>query len=263
MAGSGKIPVATTFAVFAAGRAFDQLRQSVALQHANVKVVASHAGLTVGEDGKSAQALEDLALMCSLLGFNVVVPADSVEAAQATAVAVATDGPFYIRTGRPAVPFVYDPSHKFVLGKAFQHRDGADVTLIACGIMVKAAIDAGEALAKEGIQARVLNMATLAPLDEAAILAAANDTGAIEHTGAAGIRGGEGPLRPVGQARRAAEGVRPDRRRHRGRRQEGRGPQAQVTDRWLRFDRPPLCGRSSFVRCAGIPIRLACALSCR
>ena len=179
LAAAGKIPVATTFAVFAAGRAFDQLRQSVALQHANVKVVASHAGLTVGEDGKSAQALEDLALMCSLLGFNVVVPADSVEAAQATAVAVATDGPFYIRTGRPAVPFVYDPSHKFVLGKAFQHRDGADVTLIACGIMVKAAIDAGEALAKEGIQARVLNMATLAPLDEAAILAAANDTGAI------------------------------------------------------------------------------------
>ncbi len=179
LAASGKIPVATTFAVFAAGRAFDQLRQSVAIPHANVKVVASHAGLTVGEDGKSAQALEDLALICSLIGFNVVVPADAVEAAQATAVAVATQGPFYVRTGRAALPFLYDASHQFTLGKADQLRDGADVTIIACGIMVKAAVDAAEALAKDGIQARVLNMATLAPLDEAAILKAATDTGAI------------------------------------------------------------------------------------
>lgn len=179
LAACGKVPFATTFAVFAAGRAFDQLRMSVAQPHLNVKVVASHAGLTVGEDGKSAQALEDLALVCSLIGFNVVVPADAVETAQATAVAATTEGPFYIRTGRPNLPFVYDAGHRFTLGKADQLRDGSDVTIIACGIMVKAALDAAEALGREGIQARVLNMATLQPLDEAAILAAATDTGAI------------------------------------------------------------------------------------
>ena len=179
LAACGKIPFATTFAVFAACRAFDQLRMSVAQPHLNVKVVASHAGLTVGEDGKSAQALEDLALMTSLVGFNVIVPADGVEAAQATAVATATQGPFYIRTGRAVLPFVYDPSYQFTLGKAHQLREGRDVTIIACGVMVQAALDAAAQLAAGGVQARVLNMATLQPLDEAAVLAAAEETGAI------------------------------------------------------------------------------------
>lgn len=179
LAACGKVPVATTFAVFVAGRAFDQLRMSVAQPHLNVKVVASHAGLTVGEDGKSAQALEDLALVCSLQGVRVVVPADAVEAAQATAVLVATDGPCYLRTGRPPVPLVYDRTYRFTLGRAHQLRDGSDVTIIACGVMVKAALDAADQLAAEGLQARVLNMATLVPLDEGAVLRAAAETGAI------------------------------------------------------------------------------------
>lgn len=191
LAACGKIPVATTFAVFATSRAYDQLRVAIAQPHLNVKIVASHSGLTVGEDGKSAQAIEDLALVCALPGFTVVVPADSVEAAQATAVAVATEGPFYIRTSRPATPFIYGPDYQFQLGVAHQLREGHDATIIACGVMVKAALEAAEAVAAQGISVRVLNMATLAPLDTEAILAAAAETGAIvtaeEHLAQGGL----------------------------------------------------------------------------
>ena len=191
LAAAGKVPVATTFAVFATSRAFDQLRVSIAQPHLNVKIVASHSGMTVGEDGKSAQAIEDLALVCALPGFNVVVPADSVETAQATAVAVNTNGPFYIRTSRPATPFIYDPEHRFQLGKADQLREGKDATVIACGVMVKAALDAADLLAGQGVSVRVLNMSTLAPLDTEAILAAAEETGAIvtaeEHLAQGGL----------------------------------------------------------------------------
>lgn len=176
---NGKVPVATTFAVFASGRAFDQLRVAVAQPHLNVKVVGSHSGLTVGEDGKSAESIEDLALMCSLVGFNVIVPADAVQTAQATAVAVATEGPFYIRTSRAVMPLVYGPDYQFVHGKADQLRQGGDATVIACGVMVKAALDAAELLAAKGTHVRVLNMASLAPLDEEAVRAAADETGAI------------------------------------------------------------------------------------
>lgn len=179
LAAAGKIPVATTFAVFATGRAFDQIRVGIAQPHLNVKIVASHAGLTVGEDGKSAQALEDLALMTSLPGFTVIVPSDAVETAQAVEAAILTDGPFYIRTSRPAIPVINDPRTPFVIGKARQLRDGHDLTIIANGILVKEAIDAARTLERDGISARVLNMATVKPLDWRAVIRAVRETGAI------------------------------------------------------------------------------------
>jgi transketolase len=179
LAAAGKIAFASTFAVFMPGRCFDQIRVSVAQPGLNVKLVASHAGISVGEDGISAHAIEDLALMSSLPGFRVIVPADVVEAAQAVEAAARSDGPFYIRTGRPKVPVIYDESYQFRLGKAHQLRPGKDVTVIAMGIMVKAALDAAALLEEDGIDCRVLNMATLRPLDRDAIVAAAQETGAI------------------------------------------------------------------------------------
>lgn len=179
LAASGKIPVATTFAVFATGRAFDQIRIGIAQPHLNVKIVASHAGLTVGEDGKSAQALEDLALMTSLPGFTVVVPSDALETAQVLTAAIATKGPFYIRTSRPATPILTDPDVPFVLGRARTMRRGSDLTIIAIGVMVAPALEAAARLAEQGIEARVLNMATIKPLDRMAVVRAAYQTGAI------------------------------------------------------------------------------------
>jgi len=179
LAAAGKIAFCSTFGVFMPGRCFDQIRVSVAQTGLNVKMVASHGGISVGEDGISAQAIEDLALMCSLNGVHVIVPADVIEAAQAIEAAARTPGPFYIRTGRPKVPVIYDGTYRFALGKAHELRAGRDVTLIANGIMVKAALDAAETLARDGIDARVLNMATLRPLDEDAIARAARETGAI------------------------------------------------------------------------------------
>ncbi len=179
LAAAGKIAFCSTFAVFMPGRCFDQIRVSVAQTGLNVKMVASHGGISVGEDGISAQAVEDLSLMCALNGVNVLVPADIVEARQAIELAARTDGPFYIRTGRPKIPVLYDDSYQMQLGKANMLRDGSDVAIIACGLMVGRALDAADALANEGISCRVLNMATLKPLDEDAIVAAARDTGAI------------------------------------------------------------------------------------
>lgn len=179
LAAAGKIAFCSTFGVFLPGRCFDQIRISVAQTGLNVKMVASHAGVSVGEDGISAHAIEDLALMCSLAGVNVIVPADVVEARQAVEVAARTSGPFYIRTGRPKIPVIYDDSYRFQLGKAHLLRDGRDTTIIAAGIMVKPAVDAAATLAQDGIDCRVLNMATLRPLDEAAIVAAARETGAV------------------------------------------------------------------------------------
>lgn len=179
LAAAGKIAFCSTFGVFMPGRCFDQIRVSVAQTGLNVKMVASHGGISVGEDGISAQAIEDLALVCSLVGVHVIVPADVIEAAQAIEAAARTPGPFYIRTGRPKVPVIYDETYRFALGKAHELRAGRDVTLIANGIMVKAALDAAETLARDGIDARVLNMATLRPLDEDAIVRAARETGAI------------------------------------------------------------------------------------
>lgn len=179
LASSGKIPFANTFAVFATSRAFDQLRVSIAQPKANVKIVASHAGLTVGEDGKSAQALEDIALTCALPGFTVIVPSDPIETIQAVEAAYRIQGPVYIRCGRSVVPFIYDADYRFKPGVAHQLRDGSDATIIAYGVMVKAALDAAESLAKDGVKCRVLNMATVKPLDTEAVIRAARETGAI------------------------------------------------------------------------------------
>ncbi len=179
LAAAGKVAFCSTFGVFLPGRCFDQIRVSVAQTGLNVKMVASHGGISVGEDGISAQSLEDLALICSLPGVQVIVPADVEEARQAIETAARTPGPFYIRTGRPKIPVIYDETYRFQLGKAHLLRPGSDVTVIALGIMVQRALDAATALEQEGIDCRVLNMATLRPLDEEAIVAAARATGAI------------------------------------------------------------------------------------
>jgi transketolase len=169
---------ASTFAVFAE-HAYDQLRMSIAQPNLNVKVVVSHGGVTVGEDGASAQSIEDIAVFSSLLNFRVLVPADVVEAAAAIEVAARTPGPFLIRTGRSKERVIYTDGPRFQLGKADRVREGSDVTIIAAGLMVVRALDAAATLAHEGIDARVLNLASVRPLDEDALLAAARDTGAI------------------------------------------------------------------------------------
>jgi transketolase len=178
LASSGKIAFASTFAVFAPGRCFDQIRMSIAQPQLNVKIVATHGGITVGEDGSSHQSVEDLALICSLPGFNVIVPADAIETAQAVEAAVTTHGPFYIRLCRPKSQLIYNEDYRFRLGKAVTLKKGKDATIIAIGLMVKEALEAAQSLRGEGIDCRVLNMPTLKPIDEAAIIKAA-ETGAI------------------------------------------------------------------------------------
>jgi len=179
LAASGKTVFASTFAVFAPGRCFDQIRMSVAQPGLNVKIVTSHGGITVGEDGTSHHAIEDLALACSFPGFNVVVPADAAEVAQAVRAAAETYGPFYIRLTRPKTPLVYPPDYQFNLGKAATLRKGKDVTVIGIGIMVAFALEAAQNLARDGIDCRVLSMSTLKPLDEDTVVKAARETGAI------------------------------------------------------------------------------------
>jgi len=179
LAASGKLPFASTFAVFAPGRCFDQIRMSIAQPGLNVKLVTSHGGISVGEDGTSHHSIEDLALIGSLPGFTVIVPADAIETAQAVRTAAASYGPFYIRLCRPKVPPVYTEGYRFNLGKAVIMRQGRDVTIIAIGLMVAAALEAAKNLRREGIDCRVLNMSTLKPIDEAAITQAAAETGAI------------------------------------------------------------------------------------
>ena len=179
LAASSKIPFASTFAVFAPGRCFDQIRMSIAQPRLNVKLVSTHGGISVGEDGTSHQSVEDLALICSLPGFTVIVPADAIETVQALRVAAATYGPFYIRICRPKVPLVYSEDYRFNLGKAVTMRQGKDVTVIAIGIMVAAALEAAGNLEQKGIDCHVLNMPTLKPIDEVAIIKAAAETGAI------------------------------------------------------------------------------------
>jgi transketolase len=178
LATMGYVVFASTFAVFAE-HAYDQLRMSIAQPNLNVKVVVSHGGVTVGEDGASAQSVEDIAVFSSLLNFRVILPADVVEASAAIEVAARTPGPFLIRTGRSKERVIYTDGPRFRLGEADCLRDGSDVTIIAAGLMVARALDAATALANEGIEARVLNLSTVRPLDEAALLAAARDTGAI------------------------------------------------------------------------------------
>ena len=178
LAASGKIPFASTFAVFAPGRCFDQIRMSIAQPGLNVKLVTTHGGISVGEDGTSHHCIEDLSLICSLPGFTVIVPADAIETAQAVRVAATSYGPFYIRLCRPKVPLVHNEDYRFNLGKAVTMRQGKDATIIAIGLMVSAALEAADNLKREGIDCRVLNISTLKPIDEAAIIRAA-ETGAI------------------------------------------------------------------------------------
>lgn len=179
LAFSGKIPFANTFAVFGTGRPFDQIRVGIAQPKANVKIVCTHSGITVGEDGISAQSIEDIALMCALPGFTVIVPADAPEAAQAVREAARIEGPFYIRLSRSATPVIHGEGFQFKVGKADVMRSGSDVTIVACGVMVASALEAAEGLKAEGLECRVLNMATLQPLDEDAITRAARETGGI------------------------------------------------------------------------------------
>ncbi len=179
LAASGKIPFASTFAVFAPGRCFDQIRMSVAQPKLNVKIVVTHGGITVGEDGISHQAIEDLSLACSLPGMTVIVPADAVETVQAVRTAAAFNGPVYMRLPRMKLPVIFPDDYKFQLGKANILRDGKDATVIAIGVMVAPALEAADRLKQEGINIRVLNMATLQPIDEPAIIKAAAETGVI------------------------------------------------------------------------------------
>lgn len=179
MAFSGKTVFASTFAMFAAGRAYEIIRNSIGYPHANVKICATHAGITVGEDGASHQCVEDLALMSVIPGMTVVHPADGVSADRLLRQVVAMDGPVYMRLGRLAVPVVYSEDTDIVLGKANIVREGRDHTVIACGLMVNEALQAAEILAAEGISVRVLDMHTIKPIDEEAIVKAAQDTKSI------------------------------------------------------------------------------------
>lgn len=191
LAASGKTVFASTFAVFVVCRCFDQLRLCISQPNLNVKVVATHGGITVGEDGISHQAIEDLALCCALPSFTVVVPADAIETAEAVRAAAGTYGPFYIRLSRPKTPIVYPEGYRFTLGKAVTMRQGKDATIIATGIMVAKALGVADILAREGIDCRVINVHTVKPLDEAAIVSAASETGAIvvteEHLAQGGL----------------------------------------------------------------------------
>ena len=194
LAASGKIPFVSTFAVFGVGRPFDQLRVLVSQPRLNLKLVCTHSGILTGEDGMSAHGIEDLALTCSLDGFHVVVPSDAEEASQAVRVAAQTEGPFYIRLSRATTPVVHDPSYRFNLGRSEIIRQGSDLTIIATGTMVSVSLDSADLLAQSGIQARVVNMHTLKPADEATILAAARETGAIVTAEEHYIHGGLGSI---------------------------------------------------------------------
>jgi len=180
LASSGKMSLISSFAAFITCNAYDQLRMSVAYPHLNVKVVGSHAGVSIGEDGASQMGIEDVSLACSLPGFVVIVPADEGSTKAATRAMLEYKGPVYFRVGRPDVPKIYTGEKApFTIGKANTLRDGTDVTLIANGLMVAPALDAAETLAAEGVNARVLDMHTVKPIDRDALRKAAEETGAL------------------------------------------------------------------------------------
>ena len=176
---SGKIPFASTFAMFAAGRSFDQVRNSIGYPHANVKIGATHGGITVGEDGATHQCLEDFALMRTIPGMTVMSPADAVEARLMVKAAIEMEGPVYMRFGRAAVPVVFDENYKFEIGRGVKLVDGTDVSIIANGIEVPEAIKAAEMLKAEGISASVINMATIKPIDRDLVIEEAKRCGCI------------------------------------------------------------------------------------
>ncbi len=179
IAATGKKVICSSFAMFAAGRAFEQIRNSVGYPHLNVIIAATHAGISVGEDGATHQCNEDIALMRTIPGMTIINPADETEAKKAVYAAMEHDGPIYMRFGRLAVPVVFDDDYKFEIGKGVELREGNDVTIIATGLMVKEALEAHDLLKAEGINARVINMATIKPLDTEIVLKAAKETGAI------------------------------------------------------------------------------------
>ena len=190
---SGKIPFASTFAMFAAGRSYEQIRNSIGYPHTNVKIGATHAGITVGEDGATHQCNEDIALMRTIPGMTILNPADAVEARLAVEAAIKMQGPCYLRFGRMAVPVIFDKDYKFEIGRGVKLADGTDVSLIATGIEVEQALAARELLAAEGISASVVNIHTIKPLDEDLVVAEAQKTGAVvtceEHSIIGGLGG--------------------------------------------------------------------------
>lgn len=193
LAAAGKIPFASTFAVFASGRAFEQIRNSIAYTKLNVKIGASHAGITVGEDGGSHQSVEDIAIMRSLPNMTVFVPADAAETAGAVKAAAEINGPVYIRLGRAGVPSLHGDDFVFEPGKAVVMREGSDVTIVATGIMVSVAMEAAGTLAGQGIDAGVINIHTIKPLDVETLVKAAGKTGTVvtveEHSVIGGLGG--------------------------------------------------------------------------
>lgn len=191
---AGYVPFAASFAEFVSGRVYDQVRQEVAYGRTNVKLASSHAGVTLGEDGATHQAMEDVALMRALPGMTVLVPCDYNQTVQATLAAARYEGPVYLRFGRPSVPNFTDPDEPFEIGKVYNLNPGSDVTLIANGLLVWEALKAAEALEAEGISAEVLNVATVKPLDSAAILASVGKTGCAVVAEEHGMAGGLGEL---------------------------------------------------------------------
>lgn len=191
-AAAGKVPFASAFAVFATGRAYDQIRNSICYPRLNVKIAATHAGITVGEDGGSHQALEDINLMRGLPNMTVLVPADGPEAKNAVKAAAEYEGPVYIRLGRSGVPTITDADAPFVIGKGRVMREGSDVTLIGCGMMVAKALEAADALAEEDVSAAVIDMSTIKPIDRELIVEWAKKTGAIVTAEEHNIIGGLG-----------------------------------------------------------------------
>ncbi len=189
----GKIVFASSFALFATGRPWEQIRNTVAYSNLNVKIVASHGGISVGADGSSHQSLEDIAIMRAIPNMKVIVPCDANESHNAVLAAAAAPGPFYIRLGREKVPMITDPKHKFRVGKAEALRDGDDVTIIACGMMVDAALKAADILEKDGLKASVIDMHTIKPVDTETIMKYARKTGCIvtaeEHSIIGGLGG--------------------------------------------------------------------------
>ena len=191
---TGKIPFMSSFAMFAAGRAFEQVRNSIGYPHLNVKIGATHAGITVGEDGATHQCNEDIALMRTIPGMVVMCPADDVEAKAAVRAAVEYDGPVYIRFGRAAVPVINDtPDYKFEIGKGTVVREGTDVTIVATGLCVSSALEAADMLAEDGIEAKVINIHTIKPIDSDLLVEAAKETGKVvtveEHSIIGGLGG--------------------------------------------------------------------------
>ncbi len=192
IAATGMIPFASTFAMFAAGRAFEQVRNSIGYPHLNVKIGATHAGISVGEDGASHQCLEDLALMRTIPGMVVMCPADDVEARLAVKAAIEHEGPVYLRFGRAAVPVINSEDYSFEIGKGKVLREGKDVTIVANGLCVSNSLAAAEMLAKDGIDAEVINICTIKPLDDDLIVASAKKTGLVVTAEEHNIIGGLG-----------------------------------------------------------------------